>query len=73
MWMKFKVNGMNFCYENTLSLHRLKGHLFNVERCVSLSEFVVLTKIDFQQERFEKRMFGREFENHDCPSLMKTT
>ena len=69
---EIQINGMNFCYEHPLSLHRLKKHLFNVERCVSLSEFVVLTKMDFQQERHLKtRMFGREFENHDCPSLMK--
>ena len=29
-------------------------------------------KMDFQQERhLKKRMFGREFENHDCLSLTK--
>ena len=33
--------------EHILSLHRLKGHSFNVERCMSLSEFVVLMKMDF--------------------------
>ena len=48
---EIQINGMNFCYEHTLSLHQLKGHLFNVERCMSLSEFVLLTKMDFQQER----------------------
>ena len=56
---EIQINGMNFCYEHTLSLHRLEGHSFNVERCMSLSEFVVLTKMDFQQERhLKKRMFG---------------
>ena len=56
---EIQINGMNFCYKHTLSLHRLEGHLFNVERCMSLSEFVVLAKMDFQQERhLRKRMFG---------------
>ena len=39
---------------------------------MSLSEFVVLMKMDFQQERhLRKRIFGQEFENHDCLSLTK--
>ena len=52
---EIQINGMNFCYKHTLSLHRLEGHSFNVERCMSLSEFVVLTKMDFQQERHLKK------------------
>ena len=47
---EIQINGMNLCYEHTLSLHRLEEHLFNVERSMSLSEFVVLTKMDFQQD-----------------------
>ena len=70
---EIQINGMNFCYEHTLYLHRLEGHSFIVEKCMSLSEFVVLTKMDFQQERhLKKRMFGREFENHDFRVLRKT-
>ena len=52
---EIQIKGMNLCYEHMLSLHRLEGHLFNVERCMSLSEFVVLTKMDFQQERHLKK------------------
>ena len=56
---EIQINGMNLCYEHTLSLHRLEEHLFNVERTMFLSELVVLTKMDFQQERrLKKRMFG---------------
>ena len=50
---EIQINGMNLCYEHTLSLHRLEGHSFNVERC--MSEFVVLMKMDFQQERLLKK------------------
>ena len=52
---EIQINRVNLCYEHTLSLHRLEEHSFNVERCMSLSEFVVLTKMDFQKERHLKK------------------
>ena len=32
----------------------------------------MLTKMDFEQERYiKKRLYGKEFENMDCPDLVK--
>ena len=43
----------------------------SVERCNDLVEFLLLTKHDFQRESILKRnMFGKTFENHDCPELL---
>ena len=43
-----------------------------MEKCKSISEFLALTKLDFNQECYlKKRFFGKEFENFDCPTSTK--
>ena len=52
--------------------NKLAEYAFNVENCSSLCYFVLLTKMDCSQERYiKRRLFGKSFENMECPSLMK--
>ena len=51
---------------------KLVEYAFNIENCSSLRDFVLLTKMDFSQEHYIKRhLFGKSFENMECPSLTK--
>ena len=47
-----EINGVNFDYDYPKFLLRLEDYSFNVEKCESISEFLVLTKLDFNQERY---------------------
>ena len=44
----------------------------NVEHCRNFREFLLLTKQDFLQEHYTKRvLYEKEFENMDCRNLVK--
>ena len=50
----------------------LEEYAFNIELCNEMNEFLLLTKMDFMKESSIKaRLFGRQFENMDCPDLTK--
>ena len=50
----------------------LEEYAFNVEQCNNMNEFLLLTKMDFTKESsIKSRLFGRQFENKDCPNLTK--
>ena len=67
-----QINGVHFDYKYFRSILHLDDFAFNVERCKNISEFLVLTKKDFEQEQYIKtRLYGKEFENMDCPNLVK--
>ena len=69
---EIQINGVNFDYDYPKFLLHLEDYSFNVEKWKSISKFLVLTKLDFNQERYlKKRFFGKEFENFDCPTLTK--
>ena len=69
---EIQINGVNFDYDYPKFLLHLEDYSFNVEKCKSISEFLVLTKLDFNQEHYlKKRFFGKEFENFDCSTLTK--
>ena len=43
-----------------------------VEKCNTMIDFLLLRKHDFLQERsLKESMFGKKFENHDCPELTR--
>ena len=50
-----QINGVNFDYDYPKFLLCLEDYSFNVEKCKSISEFLVLTKLDFNQERYLKK------------------
>ena len=52
---EIQINGVNFDYDYPKFLLRLEDYSFNVEKCKSISEFLVLTKLDFNQERYLKK------------------
>ena len=52
---EIQINGVNFDYDYPKFLLHLEDYSFNVEKCKSISEFLVLTKLDFNQERYLKK------------------
>ena len=69
---EIQINGLHLDYEYFKTALGLDDFAFNVEHCKNLTEFLVLTKMDFEQECYiKKRMYGKEFENMDCPSLVR--
>ena len=67
-----QINGVHFDYEYFGSILHLDDFAFNVERCKKVLEFLVLTKIHFEQEQYiKKRLYGKEFENMDCHDVVK--
>ena len=69
---EIQINGLGFDYEYPKSLVHLDEFAFNVERCKNVDEFLILTKLDFEQEHYiKRRLFGKEFENMDCPILTR--
>ena len=59
-------------YTQSCASSKLVEYAFNVANCSSLRDFVLLTKMDFSQERYiKRRLFGKSFENMECPSLTK--
>ena len=69
---EIQISGLHLDYEYFKTALRLDDFAFNVERCKNPTEFLVLTKMDFEQERYiKKRMYVKEFETMDCPSLVK--
>ena len=59
-----QINGVHFDHEYFRSILHLDDFAFNVEQCKNVSGFLVLTKMDFEQEWYiKKRLYGKEFEN----------
>ena len=69
-----QINGVRVSYEHFKHVERLDKCAFNVEQCHNMNNFLFLTKMDFEQEKMIKRhLFGKEFENMDCPDLTRTS
>ena len=67
-----QINGLYIDYEYSNIILRLDEFVFNAGRCKDIINFLLLSKMDFEQERYiKKRLYGREFENMDCPKLVK--
>ena len=63
--MKFKRLYVD--YEYSRHTLRLDEFALNMECCQNFREFLLLTKLDFPQEHYTKRvLYGKEFENMDC-------
>ena len=68
-----QIHGVRVLYEHFKHVERLDKCAFNVEQCCNMNEFLLLAKMDFEREKMIKRcLFGKEFENMDCPDLMRT-
>ena len=66
------INGVRMDNDFFNDIVRLEEYAFNVERCNDMTEFLLLTKMDFTTESsIKSRLFGRQFENMDCPDLTK--
>ena len=69
---EFQINGVGFDYNYPKFLIRLDEFVLNVERCNNVNEFLILTKLDFEQEQYlKRRLFGKELENMDCLMLTR--
>ena len=67
-----QINELYIDYEYSNIVLRLNEFAFNAERCKDVIDFLLLRNMDFEQERYiKKRLYGREFENMDCPKLVK--
>ena len=67
-----QINGLYIDYEYSNIILRLDEFAFNAEHCKDVIDFLLLSKMDFEQERYiKKRLYGREFENMDCSKLVK--
>ena len=64
---EIQMNGLHVDYEYSRHTLRLDEFALKVERCRNFREFLLLTKLDFPQEHYMKRvLYGKEFENMDC-------
>ena len=67
-----QINGLQIGYEYFKNMLKLDSFAFNMECCQNVKDFLILTKLDFEQERYIKRiLYGKEFENMDCPVVTK--
>ena len=62
------INGVRMEYDFFNNIVQLEEYAFNVKRCNNMNEFLLLSKLDFNKESsIENKLFGRDFENVDCP------
>ena len=71
--MMINHNCIPFYYNLSKELvKKMNTYACFVEKCDSMIDFLLLTKHDFRREKMLKRnMFGKDFENHDCPELTR--
>ena len=68
---QIQMNGLHVDYEYSRHTLRLDEFALNVECCRNFKEFLLLTKLDFPQERYMRVLYGKEFENMDWRDLVK--
>ena len=47
---EIQINGFRISYEHFPNLLRMDPYAHNIERCHDLKDFLILTKLDFEQE-----------------------
>ena len=61
---EIQINGLDIGYKYFKNVLKLDSFAFNVERCQNIKDFLILTKLDFEQECYVRRiLYGKEFEN----------
>ena len=64
------INGLIFEYGLFDSMIQLDKYTFSIEKCECIIDFLLLSRRNFLIEaHLKKKLFGRSFENMDCPSL----
>ena len=66
------ITGLRFEYDLFDSMMQLDKYAFSIEKCKCIVDFLLLIRRNFLREaHFKEKLFGRSFENMDCPSLTR--